>query len=380
MLAILQVADTGPLDSIIHMLRAVGIDYALPNRELRNSLRGLGCDTVLEIDDLVRSGSYDRPHYDLPAAGIADMWRRDVVFVDIKAQKNYPKIVGHWPHLAKRVLWYRINGGKPEHVINARGDHGNEIAPPCPILTPNQWYAKSHSEVICQECGGSGAGSIELCEHCNRCLGWCTEPYPWMDAVLNGATYTCWPPFVTAERYNRGSPPFTRPICLVHNLTGWGYGPLIDAFAKMDIAMYGERSPNGVLKHSDVPAALARCMAYVHLKSSDAPGYALYEAMAAGCPVICTRKLIWKCQMQSLLIPDETCLVFDKATHDPFTEADIEECRNEVAGHLRALCDPVFNKKLGDAGRDQLYKVMWRQERDVDRLRDFMQLNFGAIR
>ncbi len=329
--AILQVADTGPLDSLVQMLRAIGISCSLPNAALRGELRRIGCDMVLSVDDLVRSGSYDRPLFNLPEAGIADMERRGILYVDVKAQKNFLKVSRRWPHMPQ--LWYRINGGKPEHVINARGDHGDEVNPPCPVLTPNQWYSDPRA-------------------------------------------YACWPPFAAIGDYRPswrdGYGHFDRPICLVHNLTGWGYGPLITKFSDI-VLMYGEGSPDGPLKHSHVPTRLSKCLAYIHLKSSDAPGYALYEAMAAGCPVICTRKLIWKCKMQELLEPGVTCLAFDRETHDGFTTEDLVQCEKEVRQHLASLNNLAYNRKIGMAGRQRLEQVMWK---DVEGLRDFFTRNY----
>ena len=355
-LAILQVADTGPLDSLVVMLNSVGIFCALPNYLLQGELRRLGCDSVLSVDDLVRSGSYDPPRETLPIVGPKDMERRDVLFVDIKAQKNHAKVTKRWPHLAYRQLWYRINGGKPEHVINTKGDHGDEVNPPCPVLTPNQWYGK---------------GWVDTTTDDNKIFR-TNSPCK---------SYSCWPPFVAINDYDpstRWTHSWERPICLVHNVVGWGYGPLTDKFREMGVALHGERSPDGLLKHREVPTRLSKCLAYVHLKISDAPGYALYEALAAGCPVICTRKLIWKCRMQELLIPNVTCLVFDKETHAPFSTEDLVQCEHEVRQHLKDLTSPEYNERIGMAGRQQLTKIMWNEANDKESLHEFLTRHYGA--
>ena len=98
------------------------------------------------------------------------------LYVDIKAHRCYDKVVRRWPNLAGKVLWYRINGGKPEHVVNARGDHGDEVNPPCPVLTPNQWY----KDALCTDPMNPKYGA----------------PTPWA-----GRAYTCWPVFCRFNDY-----------------------------------------------------------------------------------------------------------------------------------------------------------------------------------
>jgi hypothetical protein len=119
----------------------------------------------------------------------------------------------------------------------------------------------------------------------------------------------------------------------------------------------------------------------VHLKSNDAPGYALYEALASGCPVVVPRRLIWRCRMGDLFVPGETCLVFDRETHADLSPQEVEECEAEVLGHLGALRDPAFNRKIGEAGRGRLKSLMWSANRpeDVSSLRGFMSRHFGGL-
>ena len=340
--AIVQCADTGPLESIAVMLRSVGYEPLIPSRKLKFVLRELGCDTVLDIEDLVRSWGYDKP-MELGVAELSDMDTTSL-FVDIKAHRSYDKLVRRWPRLENRILWYRINGGEPEHVVNERGDHGNEIDPPCPILTPNRWYSYPGK--------------------------------PWSDKA-----YSCWPPFVRAAGYDfpritgymEGR--YDNPICLIHNVEGWGYQKLIPGVRELGVRCYGVRSPDGLINHREIPVRLTKTLAMVHLKSNDAPGYALYEALAAGCPVICTRRLIWRCRMHELLIPDKTCLVFDRETHEGLTDTDVRNCLNEIRDHLDRLFNPLDNRRIGEAGREQLRKVMWKKTdpEDVESLSRFME-------
>jgi hypothetical protein len=333
--AILNVADTGPLESLVKMLSAVGYKCVLPNERLKAALRFAGLDTVLDIDSLVRGMGYEYP-MSLPEVGVESMSSADL-FVDVKAHRNLPRIVARWPGLKGKILWYRINGGQPEHVVNDRGDHGDEINPGCPVLTPNQWYQNAAS------------------------------------------AYTCWPPFVRFDDYLRGPEPWWGcGICLIHNIDGWGYQRLVENVRRLGVYCFGRGSPDGLIPHQRVPGELANALAYVHLKSSDAPGYALYEALAAACPVICTRRLIWRCRMQELLIPGETCLVFDRETHDGLTDEDVRNCTDEVSRHLSALRDPVYNRQIGQAGRERLKSIMWGKEEDVASLRKFLTTVFPS--
>lgn len=371
--AVLQVADTGPLESLVVMLRTVGIECLLPDDKLKGDLRRIGCDTVLDVSSLVRGMGYSEP-MKLPTAGPGVMWDKDVLYVDVKGHRNGPKVWNRWPNLRNRTLWYRINGGKPEHVVNARGDHGDEINPPCPVLTPNQWYSRC---LKCEGYGETNDGGIP--GTCDRCNGEGKEK----------RSYTCWPPFVRFDEFKSrkrwteydGDDRFPRdPICLIHNLEGWGYGRLIDPVRRLGVKCHGAGSPDGLVNHRDVPNLLSLALCSVHLKSSDAPGYAIYESLAAGCPVVCTRRLIWRCRMEELLIPNETCLVFDRETHDPLSDEDVESCRSEITRHLEFLRNADRNRKIGEAGRERLREIAWspKRESDVSSLASFLQRAFGG--
>ncbi len=333
-LAIIQCADCGPLESLVHMFRAIGIGCLLPNEQIKDKLKRIGCDTVLDINSLVENMGYDHP-LPVPLAPYGTMERSDVLFVDIKAHRNGPKIWKEWPNLREHTLWYRINGGAPEHVIKSDGfDCGDEENPPCPILTPNQWYKD------------------------------------------NPKAYTCWPPFIRESDYWRDPSPTSSPLCLIHNLHGWGYGEMIEPMRRLGVKIYGVRSPNGLVRHHEVPELLSRTLAMVHLKSSDAPGYAIYEALSAGCPIICSKRLIWRCKMQELLIPNETCLVFDRETHDELGREEAEQCARVIEQHLVDLQDPSNNKRIGEAGKEQLKKVMWTKEKDTLSLSNWRERMF----
>ena len=352
--ALLQVADTGPLESLVVMLQSVGYECYLPDGEVRDILRTIGCDTVLSINELVKHWGYTQPRFQLPLAHKHLLHEFDL-FVDVKAHRNGPLIVKYWPHFTNKMLWYRINGGKPEHVIRADGfDCGYEVNPPCPVLTPNQWYKFPE----------------EFCSNIDMIL-------PSHKDSIFSKSYVCWPPFVNIDSYNPASRnPVDSPICLIHNFGGWGYGALLPFLQEVDVKVYGHNSPNGVVKNTEMPNLLSKALCYVHAKSNDAPGYALYEALAAGCPIICTRRLIWRCKMQELFIPGETCLVFDRETHDPLSTSDVTSCSLELKQNLATLTNPMENRRIGMNGRRKLLEIMWNEKRDQKELQEFLSRHF----
>jgi hypothetical protein len=343
------------------VLRAAGYQTYLPDERLRSLLRNIGCDLVLSPRDLTRSMGYDP--VDLPEAGPEAMDSCDL-YCDVKAHKDYDKIVARWPRLQGRVLWTRINGGRPEIVPGC----GDELDPPCPVLTANLWYRLPRDATSPNELRMTEAQLVKLIP----CVG-------------QGRAYACWPPFVRfrdyMDRHGRVSgveTKYTDPLCLIHGVSGWGYGRLLDGVRKLGVRVYGRGSPDGLIPHAQVPLELSKALAYVHLKSSDAPGYSLYEALAAGCPVVCTRRLIWRCRMGDLFTPGETCYVFDHETHEGLTDRDVEDCLAELTDALQRLRSPAENQRVGLSGRRRLQEVMWREDRDGDGLRAFFARNFPA--
>lgn len=357
--AILQVADTGPLESLVVMLRSVGYECFLPDDRLKGDLRRIGCDTVLDVQGLVENWGYSQLMR-LPEAP-SSMMRTADLYVDVKGHRNGAKVLQSWPELKGKILWYRINGGEPEHVIRRDADGsvtedcGDERDPPCPILTPNLWYQDEYL-----------AGVDEKGELVSK-------RFPWADK-----SFACYPPFYRFDDYftrHGRSHLYDAPICLIHNLQGWGYGKLTEKIRALGVRCHGRGSPDDLIPHSQVSRELCSALAMVHLKSSDAPGYAIYEGLSAGCPLVVSKRLIWRNRMQDLLIPEETCLVFDRETHEGLTDQDVDECELAIGTALNRLRDPILNERIGTAGREKLLSLMWSDERegDVAGLDMFMQ-------
>lgn len=345
-IAICQVADTGPLESLVVMLNAAGYSVLLPNQSLKRHLVDLGCTNVLDQETLVLSGSYC-PALPLSHAGIEEMNRADL-YVDTKAHVNGAKVRRRWPNLANKILWYRINGDKP--VITEQGD---EINPGCPILTPNQWYKDDPTDYVGYAVKAGGVFGRE---------NW------------GSMAYVCWPPFYRFKEHGpRRAPPHTPPICLINGFSGWGYEPCAREMREiLQVAIHGIGAPDGLFPHNLVKERLRTALAYVHLKSSDAPGYALYEALASGCPCIVSRRLIARQRFYKLFVPGETCAVFD-AESGPLDSA---QCIGEVRQALIELSRPALNVRIGSAGRDRLKEIMWDADVNTGSFRRFMEERF----
>jgi len=90
-----------------------------------------------------------------------------------------------------------------------------------------------------------------------------------------------------------------------------GYGEIVDRCTEnLNVKCFGKGSPHGQIRHSEVPYKVATGKALVHLKSVDCPGWALYEALLGGCPVITGRFLNSRMLAYELLEHDKTCLEF----------------------------------------------------------------------
>jgi hypothetical protein len=345
--AVCQCSDTGPLESLAVMLAAAGYQCWRLGPQLAGHLKRLGCDTVATVEERMRQEGVEMV-FDMPVANaVGDLQDADL-YVDVKAQRNAVKVWRRHPNLKDKTLWYRINGGEPEHVIQGGFDYGDEVNPPCPILTPDLWY---------------------------RDVG------PWSDRA-----YAVWPPFFRFDDYyqKRGrATTFEPPICLVHNLAGWGYGAWAEGCRDVGLRIYGRGSPDGLIDHARIPELLSKSIAMVHLKQSDAPGYALYEAMAAACPLVISQRLIVKNWMQDLFEDRVTCLLFDRIekpelVHGSATPEQVVDSIKEIGAHLHRLSDPAENAKMGMAAHDRLKEIMWEAGRDGDGLRSWFARVFSC--
>lgn len=318
--AILNIADTGALESTAHMLESIGYECRRPDNKLIGEIRNAGLEGVYSIEELVQKWGYDYPNVTALATCL-DMENIDL-FVDVKAHTNYERIVGKWPNLRDRVLWCCLNGGDP----TKRKDGLPWSDPPCPTLTNNQWY------------------------------------------VSIPDSYVCYPPYIHYKdslRMGHDGP----PLCLVHNVMRWGYGGIVESLSKIGVKFYGggDDTPNGLLTHKKSIELLEKALCMVYCKVGDTVGYAVLEAMSIGCPLVCTEHYIQETRQHWLLEPNVTCLTFNP--QDPV---------KSVQKILTRLSEGEENAKLGEVARKRLGKLMWNKERDGEDFKEFMTSMYGA--
>jgi len=375
-LAIIQNGDTPQLESTAVMLRAAGYDdVRYCGSELRHALQRAGCDTVLSVQTMYALG-YDHVAGEIREASLRDMERCDL-FVEIKV-RNVEKITARWPRLKGRVLYWRVNGAQPE--ICPKG--GDEVNLSCPVATACLWYGLERYR------WGKNVGSQDQSnlEHLASRPVSVEEQKTWASEVVMHDTesnaYVFWPPYPRSKDYDSayfdrlvsvvGDNPHDPPFTVCHSVRAWGYAPIIDDCRKLGVRMYGNNSPAGQIPHSKVPELVRRGLALVHLKSVDCPGWALYEALLAGCPVVTGRLLNSRMLAYQLLEHGETCYEFGVPASLEYGRGDMEyaRCLSDIKDALERLSDPQENRRVGENGRKRLNQLMW-SDKNPDHIQSF---------
>lgn len=335
-LAVINAADTGAVEATAFMLSKVGYDCYLPHNALRQELRHIGV-TSDDPMDLAKRFAYDHPRVPYYYGGVEAI----DLFVDLKAHAVYGKLAQRWPSLTNKVLWLCINGGTP-----LKRPEREWSDPPCPVLTHNQWYeCETFGDLHKYESSVKGGGaSLKL---------------PWFDR-----SYTCFPPYQRLERHQRLGHD-GQAVCLVHNVERWGYGEAVEKL-KGHVLFFGGGSPAGLISNDQCCDLLKRAVAMVLVKCGDAVGFSTVEAMSSACPVVCTQHYIDETRLHRLLEPGVTCLTFDQ-------KYPVESLK----AALDVLSCKVNNERIGQAGRERLVELMWREDRDLPSFQEFMEGHYG---
>ena len=332
-IALCRVSDTEPLLSLVKMLEYAGYECVLPDRGLRDYLRSIGCTNVDEFEDM-----RDRWGSEMPPSRLreyTDTLLNVNLYVDVNAFHNGPLLWKDFPELRHKTLCYFINGGPPRNTA----DKGDGITPACPVMTTNQWYATSTFQK---------RTSYPLAE------------WVWIDSkrpTWKDKSYVFYPSFERWDRVVPRTPDFSgNPVCFCHNVMGWGYGEYVEAARKLGCKFYGGgSSPDGLVRHEDVFAKLAKAPCVVYLKGGGAVDYAVLEAMAMGVPVVVPWKYVNDTRLQDLFT-DEGCVLLPEG--------------ESLVAHLKRTIEYLsdsnssVNFVIGDLGRERIKDLCWQPERD----------------
>jgi hypothetical protein len=385
MLAILQMGDTPQIESTAVMLRHAGYEVKVCGPSLRNALQRAGCDTVISVSQMVGMG-YDTLERGIDEASPSDMETCDL-FVEIKI-RNVQKIWNRWPRLKGRVVYWRVNGSQPE-ICPKGGDEVNLI---CPIITACLWYGTERYNRVNTCDKAVTQDNLETMDTLRNppratpyqeLLDLSVEATAGKHDSRKGMCYTFWPPYPRSKEYDKVDRSLllpadtTDPYCMCYVVRAWGYGEIISEVHDLGVKFYGDM--DGRVEHARVSSIAATAKALVHMKSVDCPGWALYEAMLAGCPVIIGKMLNARMLAYELLEDGVTCLEFGVPCSLEYGRGPIksQQCLVEITEHLKTLEDPIENYRLGQAGRKRLNELMWNTGRDGDSFIEFMRRWFG---
>lgn len=301
--AVVVGCDSHPIRSLALMLRSVGFDVSMLTDHAMDMLRKRGYPGGVSAEMLRNMGYVDAG---LPAATEADLEDCDL-FVDIKVP-DADAMIALYPRLKGRTAIFLINGGGDAYL-----DYGDHY----PTITTN--------------------------------------------FLVRTNAFQCYMPFDNVHGLAPRAPreTFEPPIGLLHNARKWGYGGIIDrVIERTGLRVFGSyESPAGMLPNEKVGEKLASALCFVHLKASDCPGYALYEALASGVPVVVTELFLERMKYRDLYLDGATCLTWGKTSFRVDEEkivesidASAEAMIEEIAECVERLRDPKLNAEIGMAG------------------------------
>lgn len=333
MKAVLTGIDTHPAHSIALMLRSVGFDVFILSDVAIHALQSRGYKGGVEHEYL-KSMGYSPAN--IPQVGVEALDDCDL-FVDLREQyiDSFLKVC---PRLEGKVLQFLINGGRDDY---------DSCGFKYPVATANMW--------------------------------------------VGGEAFKCYPPFDNVHGLKPRSrlSSYEPPIGLLHNAYNWGMkyliNPLID---KTGVRLYGSYgSPAGMLPNKDIGPVLATALCFIHPKSNDCPGYALYEAFASGVPIVCTELLPDRMKFHDLYEDDVTCLMWGRRGRNyneedaptgiirDWFEATQKDLLEQIVACVEILSDPVENERIGMGGYERWRKLTEWTPHKKDAFAEFLSRN-----
>lgn len=152
------------------------------------------------------------------------------------------------------------------------------------------------------------------------------------------------------------------PIDLLHSARGWGFRSWINKIMDATgVRIHGDGdSPHPKLQNTEVGDYLKKSLCFLHIKASDCPGWALYEAFSTATPVVVPDLFVARMKFPDLYIDGETCMTWGKTLFkqdkkDPkiiteFIDQEMPQAIEEMKEIMEKLKDPEFNRKIGEAG------------------------------
>lgn len=322
--AVLTGIDTHPANSIALILRSVGYEVFMLSDVGLSKLRSKGYTGGVE-QALLRSMGYHEPNVEFTDNPEGD------IFVDLKLKdaQSYKSI---FPEA--KVILYPINGGYDDY---------EDYAEYFPTITNNFWIKNAF------------------------------HVYSPLDNVNN-----------LKPKSEVGKEP---PIDLLHNAYNWGMKSYIDDIRNnTGLRIFGSYgSPDGMIKNTQVGEYMTNANSFVHIKASDCPGWALWEAFATATPVVVMSLFVKRMHFEDLYIDGETCLtwgdnIFEQDEKDPriikeFVDEQMPIALKELYQKVAKLKDPVYNRKIGMQGYEAWKKATeWTEEKRL-KLCDYLIAN-----
>ena len=305
MKAIVCGCDTHPVRSLALMLRSVGFEVKMLTDQAMARLAECGYTGGVTSELLKNMGYVDAG---LPPADEKDLEDCDL-YVDIKVP-DADSMLRLYPRLTGRTAIFLINGGGDAYVTY--GEH-------YPVITTNFHVASNAFQ--------------------------CYMPFDNLHGLVPRETPAVPDP----------------PMGLLHNAKNWGFGSILErVIERTGVRIYGSYdSPAGLLPNDKVGERLSKSLCFIHMKASDCPGYALYEAFATATPVVVTDLFIERMKYRDLYQDGKTCLTWGKGSYEICGERIVEyidktadQMVEQIAGCVERLKDPELNRRIGLVGHE----------------------------